>query len=53
MKHHFKSILKIWKETDVTSVSQGNVLQFGINSTMRGNQFANIIKEQTQSISDI
>lgn len=50
---NYKTILKIWKETDEAIASQGNILRFGINSTMRGNQFANIIKELTLNYPDL
>lgn len=39
----YKKMLAIWEETEQKVAAQNNILKFGINSTMRGNHFAEMI----------
>ncbi|WP_111895560.1 LysR family transcriptional regulator [Acinetobacter sp. MB5] len=44
----YKKLLAIWEETDQKVAAQNNILKFGINSTMRGNHFAEMIHDLSQ-----
>ncbi|OUY09118.1 LysR family transcriptional regulator [Acinetobacter populi] len=50
---HYKKLLAIWDETERAIINQNNVLRFGINSTMRGNQFAYLVQEIHQQYDNL